>query len=239
MSPRLSAVGRRLSRHNRYPLTPNLSKVTYGIMSAMKTIEPTILLVDDERVVREALAKSLASGGYCVQSARDGKTALKSFSERRPDLVLLDVMMPGMDGYAVCEAMRALDRETPIVFLSALDAEDNQIRGLEVGADDYVAKSASESLLLARIKKALARADRFSKSDAPASLTKVQADIYRVLDSDRGRFFSFGEIFSAICGEGYTLSEGVLRVHIYHLRKRLPAGETIETKRKYGYALVS
>lgn len=199
--------------------------------------KPTILLVDDERAVREALAKTLASSGYSVRLARDGKTALKSFSERRPDIVLLDVMMPGMDGYAVCEAMRALDRETPIVFLSALDADVNQIRGLETGADDYIAKSASESLLLARIKKALARADRFSKSEAPASFTKVQADIYRVLDSDRGRFFSFGEIFSAICGEGYTLGEGVVRVHISNMRKRLPAGETIKTKRGFGYAL--
>ncbi len=199
--------------------------------------KPTILLVDDERVVREALAKALASGGYLVRRARDGKAALKSFAERRPDLVLLDVMMPGMDGYAVCEAMRALDRETPIVFLSALDGDSDQIRGLELGADDYVAKSASESLLLARIKKSIARADRFSKAAAPASLTKVQADIYRVLDSDRGRFFSFGEIFSAICGEGYSLDDGAIRVHISHIRKRLPSSETIMTKRGFGYAL--
>lgn len=199
----------------------------------------TILLVDDERIVRESLAKALSSGGYSVRCALDGKAALEAFSERRPDLVLLDVMMPCMDGYAVCKAMRDLDRETPIVFLSALDSEKDQIRGLEVGADDYVAKSASEALLFARIKKAIDRADRFSQSAAPASLTKVQSAIYRVLDSDRGRFFSFSEIFSAIFGEGYTFNEGVIRVHICHLRKQLPAGETIKTKRGYGYALVS
>ncbi len=203
----------------------------------MKTLEPTILLVDDERAVREALAKALAVNGYCVRRARDGKTALKSFEERRPDLVLLDVMMPGQDGYAVCEAMRARDRETPIVFLSALDSDVDQIRGLEVGADDYVAKSASESLLLARIKKALARADRFSHSAAPTSLTKVQANIYRVLDSERGRFFSFGEIMSAICGEGYSLDERVIRVHISNIRRRLGSRETIKSKRGFGYAL--
>ncbi len=197
----------------------------------------TILLVDDERTVRESLAKTLAANGYCVQCARDGKDALKSFAELRPDLVLLDVMMPGMDGYTVCKSMRALDRETPIVFLSALDGDTDQIRGLELGADDYVAKSASESLLLARIKKALVRAARFSRATAPASLTKVQADIYRLLDSARGRFFSHEEILSAICGEGYSLDDGVIRVHVCNLRKRLPSGETIITKRDFGYAL--
>ena len=86
-------------------------------------------------------------------------------------------------------------------IISALDAEDDQIRGLDAGADDYVSKTASPALLEARIRKALERADRFSKMDAPAAMTKTDADIYRLLESDSGRFFSYREIFSAVCGE--------------------------------------
>jgi DNA-binding response OmpR family regulator len=150
----------------------------------------------------------------------------------------MDLMMPGMDGYAVCEAMRCADRETPIVFLSALDAEDDQIRGLDAGADDYVSKTASPALLEARIRKALERADRFSKMDAPAAMTKTEADIYRLLESDCGRFFSYREIFSAVCGEGYFADEGAIRVHVSNMRKKLPADERLVAKRGVGYALV-
>jgi DNA-binding response OmpR family regulator len=93
-----------------------------------------ILLVDDEWTIRGSLSRLLREAGFAVRVAANGAAGVEAFRERRPDLVLLDVMMPGMDGYAVCEAMRCADRETPIVFLSALDAEDDQIRGLAAGA---------------------------------------------------------------------------------------------------------
>ena len=89
-----------------------------------------ILLVDDERTIRGSLSRLLREAGFTVRVAANGAAGVDAFRERRPDLVLLDVMMPGMDGYAACEAMRSADRETPIVFLSALDAEDDQIRGV-------------------------------------------------------------------------------------------------------------
>ena len=85
-----------------------------------------ILLVDDERTIRDSLSRLLREAGFTVRVAANGAAGVDAFHERRPDLVLLDVMMPGMDGYAVCEAMRSADRETPIVFLSALDAEDDR-----------------------------------------------------------------------------------------------------------------
>ena len=197
-----------------------------------------ILLVDDERTIRDSLSRLLREAGFTVLIAANGAAGVEAFRERRPDLVLLDVMMPGMDGYAVCEAMRCADRETPIVFLSALDAEDDQIRGLAAGADDYVSKTASPALLEARIRKALERADRFSKMDAPAAMTKTEADIYRLLESDCGRFFSYREIFSAVCGEGYFADEGAIRVHVSNMRKKLPADERLVAKRGVGYALV-
>jgi two-component system OmpR family response regulator len=196
-----------------------------------------ILLVDDERTIRDSLSCQLREAGFGVRVAATGAAGVAAFRERRPDLVLLDVMMPGMDGYAVCKAMRAVDRETPIVFLSALDAEDDQIRGLDAGADDYVSKAASAALLDARIRKALERADRFSRMDAPASMTKTEADIYRLLESDRGRFFSYREIFSAVCGEGYCAEEGVIRTHVSNIRKKLASGERLLTRRGVGYAL--
>ena len=197
-----------------------------------------ILLVDDERTVRESMARRLRELGFSVRAASSGAAGVGAFRERRPDLVLLDVMMPRMDGYEACRAMRSVDRETPIVFLSALDAEGDQIRGLEAGADDYVSKAVSTALLEARIRKALERADRFSKMDAPAAMTKTEADIYRLLESDRGRFLSYREIFSAVCGAGYFADEGALRVHVSNMRKKLPDGERLVARRGVGYALV-
>lgn len=196
-----------------------------------------ILLVDDERIMRDSLSRQLREAGFGVRVAATGAAGVAAFGERRPDLVLLDVMMPGMDGYAACTAMRAVDRETPIVFLSALDSECDQIRGLDAGADDYVSKTASAALLDARIRKALERADRFSRMDAPASMTKTEADIYRLLESDRGRFFSHLEIVSAVCGEGCQVADGAIRTHVSNMRKKLPDGERLLTRRGVGYAL--
>lgn len=198
-----------------------------------------ILLIDDERVMRDAFQRLLEGAGFAVRTASDGKRGVAAFAERRPDLVLLDVMMPALNGYETAAEMRRLDRETPIVFLSALDSDDDQIRGLEVGADDYVAKTASDALLLARIQKALARADRFSKAEAPEAMTRMEADIYRLLDSDRGTYFSYRQIFAAVCGEGYAADEGAIRVHVSNMRKKLPRGERIVSKRGFGYALES
>ena len=199
---------------------------------------PEILLVDDERVVRSAYKALLEKEGYAVRVAAGGRAGVEAFVRKRPDLVLLDVMMPQMDGYESAAEMRRHDRDTPIVFLSALDAEEDQVKGLEVGGDDYVSKAATPVLLLVRLRKALERARRLSVLDAPTGLSKIQADIYRLLASDRGRYFTYYEIFAAICGEGYYHDSGALRTHICRLRTCLPAGMKIETKRGRGYALV-
>ena len=180
----------------------------------------------------------LVEAGYAVRIASDGRAGLRSFQLKRPDVVLLDVMMPEMDGYETCAAMRTLDRETPILFLSALDREHDQIRGLEAGGDDYVSKTASDEMLLARIRAALARSRRFVAEAAPRLMTKIEADIYRLLKGERGRLFSYREIFAAILGEGYYADEGAIRTHISHLRRKLPPSEQIVAKRRQGYCLV-
>ena len=109
-----------------------------------------ILIVDDERMIRAGLAQLLSGAGFSVREARDGKSALAAVAERRPDLVLLDIMMPGMDGFEVCEKILASDRDLPVVFLTAKDSESDQVRGLEVGADDFLSKTAGEEVLLLR-----------------------------------------------------------------------------------------
>lgn len=201
-------------------------------------MKATILIAEDEPSIRKSLAERLAENGYLVRAAANGDAAVKMVREERPDLVLMDVMMPVLDGYEACAAIREFDRELPIVFLSALDRDEDQIRGLEAGGDDYVSKTASDEMLLARIRAALARAKRFAKEEAPQLMTKIEADIYRLLKSERGRLFSYREIFAAILGEGYYADEGAIRTHISHLRKKLPRDEQIVAKRRQGYCLI-
>ena len=196
-----------------------------------------ILIVDDERMIRAGLAQLLSGAGFAVREARDGKSALAAVAERRPDLVLLDIMMPGMDGFDVCEKLLAIDRDLPVVFLTAKDSESDQVRGLEVGADDFLSKTVGEEVLLARVRKALARVKRLAAAPAPSACSKTEADIYRLLSSARGRWFSYREIFNSIRGEGYYGDEGAVRTQMSRLREKLPTGEKIESKRGFGYAL--
>ena len=197
-----------------------------------------ILIVDDERMIRAGLAQLLSGAGFTVREARDGKSALAAVAERRPDLVLLDIMMPGMDGFKVCEKLLATDRDLPVVFLTAKDSESDQVCGLEVGADDFLSKTVGEEVLLARVRKALTRTARLAAAVAPSEMTKTEADIYRLLSSARGKWFSYREIFNSIRGEGYYGDEGAIRSHVSRLRDKLPSGEQIDAKRGRGYTLI-
>ena len=123
-----------------------------------------ILLAEDEAAIREGLAMLLESEGYAVRTAADGVSALAAFRARRPDLLLLDVMMPRKNGYAVCAEVRATDPCVPVLFLTAKDGDADELRGLSLGADDYIPKTASEPILLARIARAVQRA-RAVRSD--------------------------------------------------------------------------
>ena len=197
-----------------------------------------VLIVDDERTIREGLKHLLTEAGYFVRMARDGKSALAALDKKRPDLVLLDVMMPGEDGFTVCERIRLDDRELPIVFLTAKDSDRDLVRGLAVGADDFVSKAEGDAVLLARIRKTLERAGRFGGTDVPDDLTKTEADIYRYLLANLGEWMSYREIFDAIRGAGYYGDESAIRSHISRLRSKLPKGYAIEAKRGRGFALL-
>lgn len=197
-----------------------------------------ILLVDDELMIRDSMSKRLRSADYEVLTAENGWEAIEIFEKHHPDLVLLDVMMVGMDGYLTCRELRKRNRETPIIFLTGLDADEDQLKGLEAGADDYLIKTASPAIILARIKAAFDRFVRLSCQAAPDTMTKLEADLYRLLKSRVGAYFSYGNIFDMIFGYGYSADEGAIRTHISRMRKKLPPGEEIESKRGFGFRLV-
>ena len=224
-----------------------------------------ILIADDERVLREGLKAMLLGEGHAVRTARDGEDALRKISERAPDLVLLDVMMPKMNGFKTCEEIRKADRAVPVIFLTAKDSEADQVRGLGLGADDYVSKDAGETLLLARINRALARRASLSEiatksgtrlirlgrirvdmktlvvsgpNEEIARLTKTESDILRLLDSERGVFFSTEEIISELRGQGFSCTDSMLYSHMSNLRHKLGAsGALISCNRNAGYCL--
>ena len=130
-----------------------------------------ILVVEDNKAYRETLVDMLTDEGYAVRTAEDGLQALEAFAEKKPSLVLLDVMMPGRDGYAVCVEMRAKDPLVPILMLTAKNAEDDRVRGLRRGADDYIDKTVGTREILARVGTALRRAGAIAASmpEQPAS----------------------------------------------------------------------
>lgn len=197
----------------------------------------SILIVDDTLEVLKAKTNVLVEAGYEVRWAGNGQQAVRSFRADPPDLVLLDVMMPVMDGYETCAELRKMNRDVPVLFLSALEDDKSQIRGLEVGGDDYVPKTASDDVMLARVKRALVRAARFRRASAPEAMTRVESAIYRLLKSEPERTFNYQEIASAVFGSGYNIGEGTIRSHLSHIRRKLPKGETIEMRRFRGFQL--
>lgn len=112
---------------------------------------PEILIAEDDSVIRRAVKAALASEGYSVRETPDGAAALRAFGEKRPDLVLLDVTMPGTDGFEVCGRIRAVDSCLPVIFLTARSSEDDKVKGLGLGADDYIVKPFGVRELLARV----------------------------------------------------------------------------------------
>src|SRR5881396_993409 len=134
-----------------------------------------ILIIEDETPMRTALADVLQGEGYRALTAADGKSGLRKAVDERPDLILLDIMMPKLDGYAVCAELRRLSNPVPILMLTAKGQVEDRVTGLDAGADDYLVKPFSTEELLARVRAMLRRVQRQSK--APTSLTLDDARI--------------------------------------------------------------
>ncbi|MCP9817845.1 response regulator transcription factor RpaB [Vulcanococcus limneticus] len=234
-------------------------------MTATSPAKETILVVDDEASIRRILETRLSMIGYQVVTASDGLEAIETFRRTSPDLVVLDVMMPKLDGYGVCQELRK-ESDVPIVMLTALGDVADRITGLELGADDYVVKPFSPKELEARIRCVLRRVDKEQSAGIPNSgviqvgdlridtnkrqvyrgderirLTGMEFSLLELLVGRSGEPFSRGEILKEVWG--YTperhVDTRVVDVHISRLRSKLeddPANpELILTARGTGY----
>ncbi len=220
-----------------------------------------ILVVDDEADLRELVTHSLKKENYRVITAPDGETALDLAMEKRPDLIVLDLMLPGMDGIEVCRRLRQDDAmsDIPIVMLTAKAEETDEIIGLGVGADDYITKPFSPRILVARVNAALRRRGEQAPPGADPSiqrgslaihpdrhesllggeelrLTPIEFKILYVLARHPGRVFTRNQIIDRALGEDIFITERTIDVHIVSLRKKLGDHSTfIETVRGVGY----
>ena len=220
-----------------------------------------ILVVDDEQAIVDMLAYNLTKAGHQPVVARDGEQALQLARAERPDLVILDLMLPGIDGLDVCRELRK-DGNLPIIMLTAKDEEVDRVVGLELGADDYVVKPFSVRELMARVKSVLRRAQPKSEStpilqagdlrldiarreaswrSAPFELTAIQFELLRVLMASPGRVFSREELLNQVWGYDYygdtrTVDSAVKRLRA-RLREVAPEVELIVTVRDAGYKL--
>jgi DNA-binding response OmpR family regulator len=225
--------------------------------------DATIMLVDDEESVQKLLTFPLEREGYRVVQARDGEEALRRFDEHPIDLVVLDVMLPKVDGLEVCRRLR-MASSVPIIMLTARDEEVDKVLGLELGADDYITKPFSIREFRSRIRAVLRRATVLAErpnqdeeeirvnglvvnpakrtvtlQDSAVSLTYVEFEVLRTLVTHRGRVYSRLALLEAIWGAAAYREPRTIDVHIRHLREKLetdPADpRLILTVRGVGY----
>lgn len=219
-----------------------------------------ILLVDDEDDILEMIGYNLEEEGYDVETARDGKEAIKKAQRFKPDLILLDVMMPEMDGMEACTEIRKIDelKGTLIAFLTARSEDYSQIAGFEAGADDYIAKPVKPKVLNSRVK-ALLRRPQFQeegeegknaleaegirvdkeqylvfKDEKEMSLPKKEFELLALLISKPGKVFDRDEILSGVWGQDVVVGDRTIDVHIRKLREKL-GNELIKTVKGVGY----
>ena len=221
---------------------------------------PTILIVEDDDTVREALSAGLESEGYEVILSDNGLDGLKQAKEEGPDLILLDLMLPEMDGLSVCRALRR-DSDVPIIMLTARGTEMDKIVGLETGADDYVVKPFSLGELLARIRSLLRRtrnekqenqmqmtsgdisldltSRRVSKDDAEVHLTQKEFNLLAELIRNKGAVLSRDLLLEKVWGYSYVGNTHTVDVHIRWLREKIELDPSkpvrIVTVRGVGY----
>ncbi|NPA67142.1 MAG: response regulator transcription factor [Chlorobi bacterium] len=224
----------------------------------METSDYKILIIDDEKDVREILKFNISNAGYKVYTAKDGLEGLKTAEEKKPHLIILDVMMPNMDGYETCEKIRKLpdNLKTVIIFLSARGEDYSQITGFEAGGDDYVTKPVNPKVLISKIKASLKR----FKIDEPEKdkiitfgdyklnkkeyvllkgneniiLPKKQFEILRLLVSNPNHVFSREEIFEKIWGNDVIVGSRTIDVHIRKIREKTGI-KNIKTLKGIGY----
>jgi two-component system KDP operon response regulator KdpE len=226
---------------------------------------PRVLVVDDEPQIRRALRLVLRANGYDVVEVASGEAALDSVSLQTFDLMILDLMLPDVDGVEVCRRLREWSR-LPVVVLSAHGEEEVKVLALDEGADDYVTKPFGAAELLARMRSAMRRASVETTPAEPivragsgeveinlqmrsvtrcgqeVHLTPTEYDLLKVLAKEVGRVITHGHLLRSVMGRGYDDATGTLRVHIASLRKKLEANPArpriIVTEPGIGYRLL-
>jgi two-component system alkaline phosphatase synthesis response regulator PhoP len=225
-------------------------------------MQERILVVDDEPKIVKLAADYLLKDGFRVLTAHDGLTALAVARREQPDLVVLDLMLPGLDGWEVCRALRR-ESAVPIIMLTARADETDQVAGLELGADDYVTKPFSPRALLARVRALLRRsqgrleppsrvsfaglemdlnAHTAAVFGAPLRLTPNEFKLLALLAQSPGQTFSRDQLLDALHGQAYSAFDRSVDSHIKNLRRKLEAaaaGPQIETVYAIGYRLAA
>lgn len=224
-----------------------------------------ILVVDDDQAVRESLRRSLIFNGYTVVLARDGQEALDSIATERPDMAILDVMMPKIDGLQVCRQLRSQGNELPILLLTARDSVSERVAGLDAGADDYLAKPFALEEMLARTRSLIRRASRpattsndspgylsfedltmnpetrdVKRGDRQISLTRTEFALLELLMRNPRKVLNRSTILEDVWGYDFPTSGNALEVYIGYLRRKTEAGgesRLIHAVRGVGYAL--
>ncbi|MHB9070145.1 MAG: response regulator [Sedimentisphaerales bacterium] len=218
-----------------------------------------ILIVDDEEDVLELVRYNLEKEGYTVHTATCGEDALKKVASKLPDLIILDLMLPGIDGLTICKKLKAESKtqNTPVIMLTAKSEESDVVTGLEIGADDYITKPFSPKVLIARIRRLLHRniAQDLEKAtvkiheividpsrrqvlvkNKPAELTFTEFNILYILVKRPGMVFTRYQIIDSIHNEDCLVTDRAIDVQMVSLRKKLgDVGKYIETVRGVGY----
>jgi len=221
-----------------------------------------ILVVDDERAVRDSLRRALELEGYDIELAVDGSEALSRLTENgdsQPDVVILDVLMPGIDGLEVCRRLRRNGNRVPVLMLTARDEIENRVGGLDAGADDYVTKPFALEELLARVRALLRRASESSeevlrfadleldpgtrevrRGGERIELTRTEFALLELFMRNPRQVLTRSIIFERVWGYDFGFASNSLDVYIGYLRRKTEAGDKprlIQTVRGVGYAL--
>ena len=218
-----------------------------------------ILVVDDERAVRESLRRALELEGYQIDLAVDGREALAVLEQAQPDMLILDVLMPGVDGLEVCRRLRRAGNRLPVLMLTARDAVENRVAGLDAGADDYVTKPFALEELLARVRALLRRTTngtgevlRFAdlelnqgtrevrRGGELIELTRTEFSLLELFLTNPRQVLTRSIIFERVWGYDFGFASNSLDVYIGYLRRKTEAGgrpRLIQTVRGVGYAL--
>jgi DNA-binding response OmpR family regulator len=221
--------------------------------------EARVLVIDDDADIRALVAELLRRAGFAVEEASDGRAGIRAFHKSPPDLVILDVSMPGFDGWETLERIRDLS-EAPVIMLTARGSELERVRGLQAGADDYIVKPFGRQELVARVHALLRRtsgreerqetyADRLVTIDfaqravtfdnRPASLTPLEFKLLAAFVRHPRQVLSREQLLELVWGDAYGVSGDQVKLYVGYLRKKLspddPARVPIETVRGFGY----